>query len=241
MDSELKEIQEKAITKIQQLLNLAKSTHSLEEQSTAFAMAQQIAERYKLSMAEVEANGGRGSPKEEIKISGKPLYEGIRSILWKSNLAWHLCTLNDCKFYYTYENRFGKSHTLFMMAGRESDMEIIRYMFNSIVSQIEIFCKEAMSLNKGSGKTYSNNFKLAAVSAVANRLTIAKQEVRKEYAGTAALVLVNQRSEEVTTWVSQNMKLKKVSSNYNTGFDPDGMADGAAAGNKVSLNKGLNK
>ena len=83
-------------------------------------------------------------------------------------------------------------------------------------------------------KTFSNNFKIGAVDAIAERLTEAKQEVEKEYEGTAAMVLVKKNEIEVSKAMnSMNLKPKKAS--YRS--DYSGYAAGKMAGKKVDLSK----
>lgn len=239
---------EAIIEKIQYLLKLAQGNTNINEAAAAFAAAQQLLMKHNLDQAQVEAVTGLKSAGEKIVDDVKPLYVGRRVILWKDHLANSLSMLNSCKMYIHNAWKLVpgdvQKEISYRVIGRPSDVEMVRYFFNSIVTQIEQLSAEALRLGKGSGKTFTNNFKIAAGQVVVSRLREMNQNVREEHAkehGSAALVLVDQKAEAVEQWTKDNLELKPRSINYKTAADPDGYRAGREAGEKVSLNKGMSE
>ncbi len=231
-------VSKKVLEKIQKLMALARGGANVNESANAFAHAQALLMKHRISMAEVElAATAFKQPDENIVEGTKPLYSGQRIIHWKSSLGDNLARLNHCSmFYYNYRN---PKSIKYLLVGRPSDMEIVHYMFESIVVQIERLCKDTMKAGFGEGKTWSNNFKHGAVETVIKRLREENQKVRDEYKGTAALVFVDRRGVEVTEWIAKNMKLGKTQNTNVARQDQSARDMGRAAGNRVSLNKGI--
>ena len=223
--------------KIKKLLILADKNPNENEAANAYAQAQKLLSRYKLDAAQVELATGVAQTSEPIFNCATPLYSGKRVIQWKSGLANEIAKLNACKLYID-NSSLGIEYRLI---GRQSEIDIISYLFESIVAQIEMASASALARGNGHGKTFTNNFKHAATNEVIRRLTEAKNEVQTEFVktnGTAAMVLVDSRMNEVLQWQQKHIPLRsKVASGYRK--DIDGWQQGKAAGQKVSLNRGL--
>lgn len=243
---------EATLKKIRNLLDLAQGTKNLNEAAVAFATAQQLLLKHNLTQAQVEATTGFKEADEAIVNSNDPLYVGQRVILWKSYLANQLSKLNSCKMYINTSyvpsdprDRFSDNVKAisYRVVGRSSDVEMVRYFFNSIVTQIEYLSAAALKSGQGRGKTFGNNFKHGATEVVVKRLQEMNQSVRAEHSqtyGSAALVLVDQKAEAVEKWTEDHLKLepgRKVA--YQTAGDTQGYLAGRKAGEKVSLNKGM--
>ena len=256
-------INSKILNKIQKLLDLSNNNSNENEAATAFGQAQALLSKYRLSMAEVEAASATFSAGEQVIQSAKPLYVGERVVHWKSFLADSIAKFNGCKMFVNFKymcadcgsafvkNNNNKSicskcgvyvghkkQSRYVVVGRPSDIEIVDYLFHSVVQQIETLCKTAMQNGYGVGKTFSNNFKHAATDTVVGRLRSAHQEVRKEYAGSAAMVLVDKKDAEVQKWMDDNVgKLRPLTIASRT--DHSARDLGRQADHKVSLNKGI--
>lgn len=251
---------EKILDKIRKLMKLAENNINLNEASAAFSQAQSLLTRHRLTMAEVENTRDIIPEDERIVESGRPLYSGERVIHWKSYLSDKIAKYNGCKMYVrtiyvckACESRFvpgnhiclkcqkyvgHKKQCNYLVVGRPGDIEIVEYMFVSISRQIEMLCKRAMEEGKGSGKTYANNFKYGCSETVITRLREVYENVRKEYEGSAAMVLVDRKDEEVLMWVNENLgKLKQLKSASRN--DKSALEQGREAGHQVSLNKGI--
>jgi hypothetical protein len=242
---------EATLKKIRNLLDLAQGTKNLNEAAVAFATAQQLLLKHNLTQAQVEATTGFKEADEAIVNSNDPLYVGQRVVLWKDYLANKLSELNSCKMYintsYVPEDprdRFSDNVKVisYRVVGRPSDVEMVRYFFNSIVTQIEYLSAAALKAGLGRGKTFTNNFKHGAAEVVVRRLQEMNQSVRAEHSqayGIAALVLVDQKAEAVEKWAEDHLKLKPRKITYQTAGDVQGYLAGRKAGEKVSLNKGM--
>ena len=230
-------IDRSVLERIKKLLDLADKNPNENEAASAYAQAQKLLSRHKLDAAQVELLTGVPQTSEPIFNCSVPLYSGKRVIQWKCDLSASIAKLNDCKMYIG-NTREGIQ---FRLIGRQSDIDIVSYLFESIVAQIEMASASALARGNGHGKTFTNNFKHAATNEVIRRLMEAKNEVQTEFAktnGTAAMVLVNSRMDEVEQWQKKNLPLgKRVVQGFRKDFD--GWQQGKAAGQKVSLNPGL--
>lgn len=220
--------------KIKGLLALSQNSTNAGESAAAAYAAQKLLEKHKLNLAEIELLTGAKQISEEILNCMTPLYSGKRIVAWKSDLAAVLAKFNSCKMYVGNEI----DRIEFRLIGRQSDIDIVRYMFCSIASQIEAASDQALHKGKGAGKTFTNNFKHAAMREVLRRLDEARNEARKK-ASTNAIVLVDNRMKEVEDWQQKNYSLKKGRPRVQTRRDTNGVLQGIIAGRNVSLNKGL--
>lgn len=230
------------LDKIRKLMSLADNNSNLNESAAAFAQAQALLSKHRLTMAEVEAASETLQAGEQIIESAKPLYAGERVVRWKSYLASKIADLNSCKMFIRYIRNYynNKKESRYVVVGRPSDIEIVEYLFQSISSQIEILCKNCMqSEGLGGGKTFANNFKFAAVETVVERLKAADQEAKQDYQGSAAMVLIKRHEAEVVNWMAEKIgKLKSLpasSSQHNS----TAQQLGRAAGYKIGLNKAI--
>jgi hypothetical protein len=231
-------VNDSVLERIRKLLALARGSTNDNEAANAFAQAQTLLSRHKLDAAQVELTTGVPQVSEPILNSSVPLYSGKRVIHWKSSLANEIARLNACKLYINNSIK-GIEYRLI---GRQSDIDIVSYLFDSIVSQIEAASALALYQGKGHGKTFTNNFKHAASAEVIRRLIEAKNSVQTEFAktnGTAAMVLVDSRMQEVLQWQEKNLPLRKGKQNAGYRGDMNGILQGRAAGQKVLLNPGL--
>ncbi len=221
----------KILDRIKKLITLANAKGNTNECANAFAQAQRLLMKHKLTMADLDSFTDEAD--EPIEESDMELY-GKRIIGWKRYLANEVAKLNACRTF----TRSGYGNAQHFIVGRASDVEVVNYIVTSVVSQIEYFCKKAMKNGEGSGKTFSNQFKFGAAETVVSRIRQANAEIKKEYQGTNALVLVNTRSAEVDAHMEENYKLRKAPS-YRVARDHSARDAGRAAGRKVSLSKGM--
>lgn len=236
MDNEI--VSNKILDKIAKLMRLSNNTSNVNEAATAYAQAQALLTKHRLTMAEVEAAANTLEAGEQIIESASPLYQGERVIHWKSNLACGIASFNGCKvFFRTF--RYPEKKVVYVVVGRPSDITVVRYFFQSICVQIDLLCKNAMSCGLGNGKTFSNSFRLGAVETVLERLEAAHQQVRTEYSGSAALVLVNKKDAEVAVWMDRTIGKLKGLAGSPSRRDLSAIRLGRQAGRSVSLNRAI--
>jgi hypothetical protein len=217
------------LNKVKDLLSLSEGAGNVNEKASAYKLAQKLLAKHRLTMADIEASGV-STDKESVEVSSEPLYEGKRMITWLGILASGIAANNDCAVYWSG----GKVRRLTIL-GRKSDVEIVRYLYDTVSAQILSFCKVALRRN-GGGKTFSNNFKLGAANVVIQRITEATKEVEQDYAGSRAMVLVKRdRAELESAKAKLGLRSKAA---VKARFSPDGYAAGRAAGARVNLTRG---
>lgn len=223
---------EQILSKVRNLLALSKNDN-VHESSAAYKAAQKLLTKNRLTMADVYASAEKS--REPIITSNEPLYAGIRAINWKGSLAAGITKANCCSCYWHSVWVDGRWNKQLLVVGRQSDIDVVRYLFSAVVAQIEAYCAAAMLRNRGGGKTFANNFKYGATNTVVERLAEAQQEVEEEYEGTTALVLVNKDKAELDV-AMKALKLRKrtVKSRY----DDRGQEAGKRAGRRVNLSRG---
>ena len=224
------------INKIKNLLN--KTTENgctVEEAASAIALAQKLISRHNLSMMDIE------TAEEEViaNFGAVPGSEGQRISTWKSALANVLANNNSCRVYiHSFRDMNRGLHQQINIIGRDSDVQIVNYMFHYISREIERMCKIAIVVNNGEGKTWTNNFKIGAVSAIDEKLKQVKTEVRSEAVGTA-LIRLDQRDKAVELFMNKSLNLKAKAPIKYRG-DADAFNSGYEAGSKIQANVGLN-
>lgn len=218
------------IKKIHDLMRLSSSANE-NEAAAAFAKAQELLTKHRISMVEIE---DAVSKENAPSITGTVIDQGKRIITWKTNLLHVICKLNGC-FDYTWHTHEKAGVNI---NGFENDVEIVKYMYDSIVQQIEFLATRARELKLGDGKTFYNNYKLGIVSAVNRRLTEANEEAKKPYAGTTALAVIENRLSVVEKEIRNKVRLKSAPVVY-TRRDINGFLLGQSDGSKVNIAPGL--
>jgi hypothetical protein len=226
---------EQILAKVKRLMALSNNNSNVNEAANAYKAAQKLLSENRLSMADVDSLVEE-SDEEEVEASDEGLYVGKRAITWKGSLAMGIAQCNGCDVYWnhTYKEGIGRCKQL-KVVGRQSDIDIVRWLYSSVSTQIESLCKIEMTFNGGGGKTFSNNFKKGATSAVVARLVEAKREVEQKYADTTALVLVKNKDAEVSKFMG-TLGLRKTKTTSR--FDSSGYDAGRAAGKRVNLTRG---
>lgn len=218
------------IKKIHDLMRLSSSANE-NEAAAAFAKAQELLTKHRITMASVE---DAVSKENAPSITGTVIEQGKRVITWKTNLLHVICKLNGC-FDYIWH---GTDKVGVNINGFENDVEIVKYMYESISQQIEFLAAKARELKLGDGKTFYNNYKLGIVSAVNRRLTEANAEAKKPYVGTTALAVIENRLSVVEKEIRNKVRLKNIPVVYSR-QDIDGFRLGQSDGSKVNIAPGL--
>lgn len=237
---------EEAVSKAVRLLKLSHSSDSPHEAANAAAAAQAIIDRYKLTglSAESDIPGAAREPEEEIKNFENPLEvgEGKNLSRWRVTLASALAKANQSRIY--------TSGTAIKIVGRPSDAETIRYMYQYLVSEIERLTKIHA---RGNGKTWANNFRLGIVDEIGDRLRKQREETLEKMKAEAvgmstgqtgmalvrldkALAKMEQRGEDVQSWMDKNLKLRTTYARART--DYGAREAGRQAGKSIQLGGG---
>lgn len=222
-------VSDSIISRVQKLLSLSRNNNNVNEASAAAAAAQKLIDQYNLDMAQIAAdNGGNSISSEEISRDHEPLYKGRNAITWKGLLADVIARSNNCRVFLTG----GDIH----IVGKHTGVELSRFLFNYVSGEIERLCAIAMHYNRGAGKSYSNNFKLGAVTAIRDNLKTSQAEVQAKYAGTQAMVIINNESRAVDNWLSTHMRLRSKAATTSS-YNSNARSDGYNAGKSIDLNR----
>lgn len=173
----------KAIDKVRKLLALAAGAGTPEEAAAAFANAQRVAARAALTEEQVRlaslpsyAAAGRNVPTVARLVH---VAEGSVAT-WRALLCGHLAKANGCS-YVVYNGRNTAADGTYQAVkglkvwGRETDLDIVAVMLDTIGGQIDALAKRAGVR----GRTGLNNFRLGAVQVIGERVAKAAAEARK--------------------------------------------------------------
>lgn len=220
-------------TKVAKLLALSKNNSNVHESAAAFAQAQRLVAKHNLDLAAIE--------KAEVTNYNKHiLFSGKRKSDWKARLGSALAKANNC---YVWFNR-DKGYFAINLGGDSSDIEIVTYLFESISNQIELLCKNYMSLQnmgKSGAKHVANSFKLGAVVAVSQALENVLEEVKEEYKGTQALIVIQNKIVQAESWVKSQIQISGKEKSKASLVDGKAYSSGLEAGRKVHFKKGLSE
>lgn len=202
---------------------------TVNEAASAAKLAQKLLLEHKLSIADIE---------EQSEISEFLLDDfNERAITWRSYLATVVCEANSTACFVSNSWHNGAKKCSLRIVGKPNDVEIAKYFYLHLSSEIERLCKFYMASGAGTGKTWSNSFKLGAAKAIADKLAEAKKEVIIT-ASSSAIVRLDGELAVVKDWLTQKVKLKKGKPSHFT-CDNSAYSSGYKAGKNISLNKAI--
>ena len=168
-------VPDKIIERIQKLMALSQSSN-VHEASNAAARAAELLADYNLSMGDVgevseDADAVESEVSYEYKTRSTPRWIGI---LFNGVVKGF-----GCQGWLT-RNRARTSRPYLTVVGRRSALDTVKYMFPYLMNEINRLCeveftKLVGSTGKGHGKTWRNNFRVAAAGVISERL----REVRE--------------------------------------------------------------
>ncbi|MDM7993507.1 MAG: DUF2786 domain-containing protein [Candidatus Fermentibacter sp.] len=224
------------IEKVKKLLALAGRTTSVEEASAATRRAEEIIAKYRLDTATIE----RADPtcSEPITDSPDPLWVGSRTELWMEVLVSGLSKHYGC---YTFVNRFKQNQesarparavyrSQYVIVGRPSDVEIVRYMF--AFAHAEIVRLSAVER----GPVAKAAFRRGAVSAILRGLRETARAAERSRRGPAADL--DLRADDAELWFKEQEAVRKTPPR-DPRPDKDARARGFRAGKGIHLGPSL--
>jgi hypothetical protein len=224
---------QEAQDKIRKLLRLSESAN-VHEAALAAARAQEIMTRYQISSVPVETEASASN--EPIRdFCDDPLESNNSRVTWKSRLACAIARENACKGYTCGGD--------INIVGRPSDVSTVRYLYGFLVREVDRITRRECV---GNGRTYANNFRIGCVETVSSKLQEQRGQtvaaVKAEAVSPHALMIVEnalaareQYAKDVSTWVSQNLRLRSVSSNARQ--DYSARDHGRHAANEINIGR----
>lgn len=231
---------EKILDRVRKLLELANSSNA-NEAANALGQAQKLMARHGIGEAMLAAD----EPEPTGEIEDCLLHtDGAGS--WRGSLALYVARANQCRVYRTGGE--------LRIVGYPRARDAARYLYTYAASEIDRLCRAAMAARGNPGRTWANNFRVGAVSAIGDSLreaaAQARAEMRREASdgdtlGTgAALVRVNEaiakidaHEVDVNRWVRANLNLRQGGASRHR-YDPSARAEGYRAGKTVDLGRG---
>lgn len=212
------------IEKVRRLLALAYSSNA-NEAAAATAKANQLIDEYRLSVDQLTPQ----EQQESAEKSDDPLLDARRAAVWQTMLASRLSHHYGC---YIWRDNQG-----FRIAGRRSDMDILRYMFAYISSEC---MRLSTSHSKGKGRTYAESYRRGFIDAVTEKLAESRQQAKQAATHEQAqgLIKLDDRSKDAEKLVRQSVKLGGPKTTY-IRVSPEGKSAGQAAGRNMHLGAAL--
>ena len=230
------------LAKVKKLLKLAEGNANVEESASAAAKAQELIDKYKLSLTDLEAREVEAEP---ISVD-HTLRQGKHMIWWQLKLACGVALANSCKAYSqdTVLPNGKKYSNNIKLIGSKSDAMIVAYLYGYLVKEIDRRAKLAVSKLELDGehwgvspRSYGNSFRIGCVDAINARLTEQKRQLHKDHVGSTALMRIDNQLAKVDAVAKQLLGAKQVSGGGQTQLD--GYMQGKREGATIPMHKGL--
>lgn len=233
---------EKAILKVQQLRNLASSTHSRAEAEAAIAAASKLILENQLSEEELRIK--EGSNAEPIDMSeDNIIYESGRITPWKYYLCLGLAEFQGC-YALNCHVRGGKSHrkiNRIRLIGRKSDVVVALFMMEYITSEIDRLVNIYQPAIQRGVSVERLSFCLGAAQGIISKMNEEKRVIMKTATSTALVHLGNrvENAEQAFKDKNPHMRIGRSSYQSKAQVSTDHHKMGFEQGKKIQMNKGL--
>jgi hypothetical protein len=157
------------------LLALSNSDNANEAASAA-AKANALIDQYRISVEQI------GASEDPFTADSEPLYRADRAMAWRKLLAVKLSRHYGCFVW----NNTNAGKVCLQVAGRKSDVAVLRYMFAYITAECE---RIGVQSCKGKGRTYAESYRMGFIDGVTAKLAESrKQAAAATTDGVTALV-----------------------------------------------------
>jgi len=217
------------ITKVQKLLALAKSDNA-HEAANAARMANDLLDKHRLSMADVESADSDADP---MSVWPQVVYSTLRIVEWKMYMCCTIAGFYGCAAVSSISKQNGRRRTSVVIVGRRSDCEIAAYMIDYLTRECERLCKlEAY----GRGHSYSQSYCMGFVLGVHEQLRRSREAL---HATSEALVKLDNRHEESQAYLAKICPDLKKAKDSKAQYRADGYEHGKQRGETIQLRAGL--
>jgi len=181
---------QKVMQKVAHLRALAAKAGTQAEAETAAAQAEAMIAKYQLDEATIETS----TTCEERVGEDEPLWSGGRSEQWRGALCAGLCKDHGCA---AVAEKQG-NRTVYRIAGRPSDLAIVRYLFAWLSSEIDRLSKHE------DGRSAQNGFRVGAVIGVLQAMRASRaEEVKAAPQGASAAMVIVSHADESLAYLKQ--------------------------------------
>lgn len=251
MTNTINEVIEK-VKKLQRLAGCVAATPN--EAALAAARAQEIIDRYKLSVDDL--NGDTEFDNEEVENHDEPLDEFVHNWLispWAVRLANIVCGFNECRIIqYVKSQSNGKTYPIrtFKIIGHPSDVALVRYLYGYLKQEVIRLDQHHC---KGLDGKWRRAFCIGVTDTIYDKMYQQKQEteseVKKENVNnpaaliriTNALARLDKRKNAVDKFIGDNIKTKKARTGQCKTDEELALAriHGQAAGQEIKMTKAI--
>lgn len=232
---------EEALRKAISCLKLAKSTNP-SEAALAAAKAQEIIDRYNLSVGDLQNGEEPAENSEPIANTHEPLHHVCQvDTRWSTRLAGTIARRNGCRIVF-YTQASGSA--IIQIIGRTSDVNAVRYLFGWMEREVRRLTKQEC---QGRSRKYQVDFRYGVVDTIERKLDEQKREtihaVQTESANNPmalmkiknSLVKREQHGLAVDSWMKSNMTGLRTAK-HRKQLDISARAHGIRAGEAIKLN-----
>jgi hypothetical protein len=182
---------QKVMQKVAQLRALAAKAGTQAEAETAAAQAEALIAKYQIDEATIKTE-----EIEEAISEAEPLWAGPRNDQWRGVLCMALCRDHGCGVVAQKTSK----QTVYRIAGRPSDVDIVRYMFAWLTVEIERLAQ------RENGRADRNAFKNGAVAGVILVMRASRaEEVKAAPQGASASLVLVSRYEDAMAHIKSKM------------------------------------
>lgn len=243
------------LKRIKKLLALSQHNQNEAEAASAAEKAQELLIRYNLSMESVDNTTLDKVEKVEQQRHKLNSDGELNTARWKVLLAFSVATGNLC----TAIHSGRRGSTTVTWVGKPSNIEVARYMFDTLVQDLEQIAdnkwKQILTLRKLQednpefklfsdpelkyihGKSWKKSFFLGAYRAIHLRLNSGMSNLKAD-PNINALIVVNDK--DLSEYVKTQWPRLGTYGYGGTDYDRSGYNSGYATGKDISFRKGLN-
>lgn len=213
------------IEKVRKLLALSQSSNA-HEAANAAAKANALIDEYRLSVDQIS---DVGSEDPIIHDQADPLYQADRVMVWRKLLALKLTRHYGCYIW----NKATARGCFYVVAGRKSDVDVLRYMFAYISSECtRLSVREA----KGKGRIYAESYRTGFVDGVMGQLAESRRQASTDQ---TAIVKLDDRARLAREHVTQSVPLTRGKSTTSARTDSSAFSSGQSAGRNMHFGASL--
>lgn len=219
------------ISKVQKLLSLANSSNA-NEAATAAALANKLIDQYRLSSADYSVSETEIDPLIE---DNDYIYETGRIVPWKSSLVVVLAKHYGCALFNSAYYPNGRKVSRYKLVGRNSDIEITKYMFNWLMLECQRLSENEA---RGKGRVFASSYCQGFVVGIRQQLFKSRQEA-KMGASESSIVKIDSREAEANQFMNKMHNLRKTNASSSMRLDANAFHAGVDRGKSLHLGQSM--
>ena len=226
------------LEKVAKLLALSTSDN-INEATSAAGKAAELMDKYRIEMADLPGN----DKDEKVEFdSGTPIYETGRTVPWKMYLASVLTKHYGVAYYLDFRKtrEMGRKYTQIRLVGKKSDVEMVRYFFAYLSSEIQRICDNTLR-GKGYAHSYLFSFCYGFAVGIEKQLKASRAAIKAEGISSTALAKLDNSLQEASSWMNDNIKLTNVNASNKSRINLDAYSSGVQNGESFHLGSSLPK